>query len=91
MLTCQLQPRLGIGLDDLKPIRHAAKITVPKFFLAGTADRDTTLRESQALFAAAAEPKQLWLIDGARHVDLHAFAKAEYEKRVLDFLAANLN
>ena len=91
LLTCQLKPRLGIGVDDLKPIQHAAKITVPKFFLAGTADRDTTLPESQALFAAAAEPKQLWLIDGARHVDLHAFAGAEYEKRVLDFLAANMN
>lgn len=91
LLTCQLKPRLGIGLADLKPIQHAAKITVPKFFIAGTADRDTTLPESQALFAAAAEPKQLWLLDGAAHVDMHAFAKAEYEKRVLDFLAANLN
>jgi alpha-beta hydrolase superfamily lysophospholipase len=91
LLTCQLKPRLGIGPDDLKPIEHAAKITVPKLFLAGTADRDTTLPESQALFAAAAEPKQFWRLDGAAHVDLHAFAKAEYEKRVLDFLAANLN
>lgn len=91
LLTCQLKPRLGIGLDDLKPIERARKISVPKFFLAGTADRDTTLPESQALFAAAAEPKQLWLLDGAAHVDLHAFAKAEYERRILEFLGKNLN
>jgi len=91
LLACQLKPRLGIGLDDLKPIQHAAKITVPKFFIAGTADRDTTLPESQALFAAAAEPKQCWWLDGAGHVDMHAFAKAEYERRVLEFLAKNLN
>ena len=91
LLICQLKPRLGIGLDDLKPILHAAKITVPKFFIAGTADRDTTLPESQALFAAAAEPKQFWLLDGAAHVDMHAFAKAEYERRILEFLAKNLN
>ena len=67
LLTCQLKPRLGVGLDDLKPIDHAGKISVPKFFIAGTADRDTTQAESQALFAAAAEPKQLWLLDGAAH------------------------
>ena len=91
LLTCQLKPRLGIGPGDLKPIERAAKITVPKFFIAGTADRDTTLPESQALFAAAAEPKQLWLLDGAAHVDMHVFAKAEYEQRVLAFLAKNLN
>ncbi len=91
LLTCQLKLRLGIGLDDLKPIEHARKITAPKFFIAGTDDRDTTRPESQALFDAAAEPKQLWLVDGAAHVDMHVFASAEYERRILDFLAKNLN
>jgi alpha-beta hydrolase superfamily lysophospholipase len=91
LLTLQLKPRLGVGLDDLKPIDHAGKITVPKFFIAGTADRDTTLPESQALFDAAAEPKQFWPVVGAAHVDMHAFVKTEYERRILDFLARNLN
>jgi alpha-beta hydrolase superfamily lysophospholipase len=90
-LTWQLKPRLGFGTDDLCPIQQVGKITVPKFFIAGTADHDTRLPESQALFDAAAEPKQLWLVDGAAHVDMLAFAKAEYEKRTLDFLAKNLN
>ena len=91
LLTWQLKPRLGFGVDDLRPIRQAGKISAPKFFIAGTADRDTTLPESQALFDAAAEPKQLWLVEGAAHVDLLSFSRAEYEKRVLDFLAKNLN
>lgn len=90
-LTCQLKPRLGFGPDDLRPIGQVGKITIPKFFIAGTADRNTTLPESQALFDAAAEPKQLWLVDGAAHVDMLVFEKAEYQKRVLDFLANNLN
>jgi fermentation-respiration switch protein FrsA (DUF1100 family) len=91
LLTWQFKPRLGIAMDDLRPIHQAGKISTPKFFIAGTADRDTTLPESQALFAAAAEPKQLWLVDGAAHVDMQAFAKIEYDKRVLDFLAKNLD
>ena len=90
LLLCQLKPRLGISLDDLKPIECARKNSVPKFFIAGSVDHLTTARESQDLFNAAAGPKQYWLVDGAAHVDLHAFARAAYETRVLAFLAENL-
>lgn len=90
-LTCQLRPRLGVGAAGLRPIEQVGRITVPKFFVAGTADRDTTLQESRDLFNAAVEPKQLWLVDGAAHVDLHEVAKGEYETRILDFLARALN
>ena len=90
LLTCQLKPRLGIGIDDLKPIAHARTLAVPKFYLAGTADLDTTIAEARSLFAADAEPKQSWWIQGAGHVDLHAFARRDYEDRVLAFLAQYL-
>ena len=68
------------------PIRQVGKITAPKLFVAGTADSETTLPESQALFDAAADTKQLWLVAGARTCDMLSFDKSEYEKRVLDFL-----
>ncbi len=90
LLTCQLKLRLGVGADDLRPIVRAGNIPVPKLFVAGTVDRDTTLSESRALFAAAAAPRELWLVGNAAHVDLHAFARAEYERRILEFLAKNL-
>jgi fermentation-respiration switch protein FrsA (DUF1100 family) len=38
------------------------------------------------LFAASSNPKELWAVEGAGHVNLHAFAKAQYEQRVGDFL-----
>ena len=90
LLTCQLKPRLGISLDDLKPLESARKISVPKFFLAGTMDRDTPIDEAKSLFAAAAGPKQAWWVDGAAHVDLHRFAGSEYEQRVQAFLECHL-
>ena len=90
LLTCQLKPRLGIGLDDLKPMESAKNVTAPKFFISGTADRNTTIAEAKSLFAAAAEPKQSWWVDGAAHQDMLNFAKDEYEKRVLAFLATYL-
>jgi uncharacterized protein len=90
-LTWQLRPRLGVGAADLRPIEQVGRITVPKFFVAGAADRDTTLQETRDLFNAAAGPKQLWLVDGAAHIDLHEVAKDEYEKQVLEFLSGTLN
>ena len=91
LLTCQLKPRLGVNPDDLNPQACARKISIPKFFLAGTADRDTTIEEARDIFAAAAEPKQAWWVDGAGHEDLHRFAGSEYEQRVLAFLGSRLS
>jgi len=91
LLTMQLRPRLGIGLEALRPIEHAKTLTVPKFFLSGSADHLTTAQEARDLFAAAAAPKEFWLVANAAHVDLHAFARAEYEQRVLGFLGQHLH
>jgi fermentation-respiration switch protein FrsA (DUF1100 family) len=42
------------------------------------------------LFERAPQPKALWLVDGAAHQNLHRHAGAEYERRVLEFLAQHL-
>ncbi len=91
LLVWQIKPRLGFVPEDLCPIREVSQITVPKFFIAGTKDRHTTLAESQRLFDAAAQPKEFWAVQGAGHVNFHDFAKGEYERRVLKFLKENLN
>lgn len=89
-LTVQIAPRLGIDASALRPLDRVAEIAAPKLFLAGSDDADTTLHESREIFACAAEPKQLWVVDGAGHVDLHAFAREEYERRVGGFLRERL-
>lgn len=85
LLTVQLKLRAGISVEQLRPIARAGRIVAPKLFIAGSEDRHTTLDESKELFAAAGEPKELWVLEGARHVDAHAFAAGEYERRVLSF------
>jgi alpha-beta hydrolase superfamily lysophospholipase len=91
LLTWQLKLRSGFSSSDLRPIDHMSGMRMPKLLIAGAEDRHKTLAESRELFAAASEPKELWVVDGARHQDLHAFAKTEYEQRVLAFFAKNLN
>jgi uncharacterized protein len=86
LMMAMIRPRLGFGANELRPIDRVGRLKTPKFFMFGTADRDTTLGESMEMFNAAAEPKQMWAVEGAAHVDLHSCSGGEYERRVLEFL-----
>ncbi|MFL6679508.1 MAG: alpha/beta hydrolase [Burkholderiaceae bacterium] len=86
-LLCQMPWRLGVTPAQLHPIDALPSLRSPLMIAAGDADRHTTPAETRRLFAAArAEPKSLWIVQGAAHVDLHAFARPEYERRVGGFL-----
>ena len=65
-------------------------LNAPVMVMAGTHDRHTESDETRELFAAAREPKQLWLIEGARHQNLHRYASDAYEQRVLRFFRQHL-
>lgn len=85
LLRWQLKPRLGISTSGLRPIDKVNSVHVPKLFLAGEKDKHTKIEESRAIFAAAAEPKELWVVSGAEHEDLLGRAGEEYERRVFLF------
>jgi fermentation-respiration switch protein FrsA (DUF1100 family) len=90
LLTVQLQPRLGFGVGDLRPIDTVDRVGAPLLVIAGTEDRHTTIVQSRRLFARAQAPKELWEVPGAGHVDYHLAAPAEYEARVGGFLGRHL-
>lgn len=90
LLTWQLPLRLGIWPSELEPIKLLASIHAPILIAAGDQDRHTTLAETRRLFRSAAEPKQLWIVEGAAHVDLYAFAPEAYKSKISGFLARYL-
>jgi fermentation-respiration switch protein FrsA (DUF1100 family) len=90
LLLWQVEPRLGFDPIALNPIDRIANAGAPLLLIAGSEDRHTTIEESRALFDAAAQPKELWVIEGAAHQSFHRFAGVAYERRVLEFLAKYL-
>jgi fermentation-respiration switch protein FrsA (DUF1100 family) len=90
LLIMQLPIRAGIDEIALRPIDRVGAIKAPKLFIAGAKDRHTKLAESRELFAAASEPKELWVVEEAAHSDVHKVAKEEYERRILDFFGKRL-
>ena len=87
LLLAQVGPRLGIPRSSLRPIDRVAGIGCPILIASGAEDLHTPATETRRLFEAAADPKELWLVPSAGHVDLHAAAASEYEARILTFLS----
>ena len=89
-LLAQLHMRLGVPAIELRPIDHMAAFKAPVFVLSGAQDQHTTQTQTRRLFEAALHPKELWLVHGAAHVDLHAHDPVSYENRVGAFLRKHL-
>lgn len=89
-LLWQLPLRTGVHAEDLRPIRHLPSLGAPVLVASGAEDMHTTWVETQRIFDSAVEPKELWRVEGAAHVDLHAFQPEEYQRRVLRFMAKHL-
>jgi hypothetical protein len=51
----------------------------------------TRLVESRAMFLAAGANSTLWIVPGARHVDLYQYAGDDYRRHVGEFLDQGLH
>jgi fermentation-respiration switch protein FrsA (DUF1100 family) len=90
LLLWQLPLRTDVTAAQLRPIVAIAEWQAPLLVASGTEDQHTTWQETERIFAAAQQPKELWAVPGAAHVDLYAYAPAAYKGRVLKFFARHL-
>lgn len=67
--------------------KNAEKITpVPLLVIHGKADNIVEPIEGQEIFAAAKEPKQLWLIDEANHLQTYYVQQGTYQEKLIHYL-----
>lgn len=57
----------GLDLSKLRPLDSVAHIKQPLLIIHGAKDEVVSVDQARALYAAANEPKQLWLVEEARH------------------------
>jgi fermentation-respiration switch protein FrsA (DUF1100 family) len=80
------QWRTGLDLDALRPVDDIAAISPrPVLILAGGQDPVTGPNAGTRLYAAAREPKQLWLEPELGHLSFLKTYPTEYEHRVVGF------
>ena len=90
LLMIQIEPRMHVDARELEPIRYIASLGAPVLIVGGSLDEHTTAEETRAWYAAASEPKSLWIVDGAGHQDFSRFDAEGYRANVVGFLKRNL-
>ena len=84
--------RIGQSVASSRPIDVVGRISPrPLLIIHGADDVQIPPAHSTRLFAAAGEPKELWLVPGAGHgMNTWQVARDEYERRVVAFFRAGL-
>jgi fermentation-respiration switch protein FrsA (DUF1100 family) len=90
LLLWQLPLRTGVSPAELRPIEKLPSLQAPLFVISGAEDQHTKWVQTQRLYDAAQQPKELWKVQNAAHVDLHSFAPDEYRRKILLFLGKHL-
>lgn len=82
--------RAGVDFDRVRPIDVIGKISPrPLLLVTGDADTDTPLAIEERVFAAAGEPKEMWVVHGAEHGDYQTTDPVAFEQHVVQFLERN--
>jgi len=74
----------------VSPLEAVRDVHVPIFFLHGTTDNLIKASYTKRVYANANEPKELWLIEGARHNDMAVVGGEEYFNRIVEFFERTL-
>ena len=82
----------GVDITQARPIDYVSKLAgrTAIFFINGDADDITPLPGMQALYQAAADPKQYWIVPNAGHAQSFAIDPDGYMQRVDAFFDSYL-
>lgn len=81
----------GLAPRDVAPLVRVVDLApTPLLVIHGELDPGIPAADARAIFAAAAPPKELWVVDGAGHGQAFSTARGEYVNRVLTFFERTL-
>jgi fermentation-respiration switch protein FrsA (DUF1100 family) len=83
--------RVGVDVARIRPVDEVARISPrPLLIIHCLGDTVVPPLNSERIFAAAGNPKQLWEIPTGGHIAGHKVARQEYERRVSEFFENTL-
>ena len=81
----------GLHLDQVRPVDDIGRISPrPVFLIQGMKDTMVPLDSAQRLYKAAGEPRELWVEPDAPHMNMYAYYRMRYTKRIIKFFDAYL-
>jgi len=78
--------RLGLRMGSFNPVDAIGRIAPrPVFLIQGDRDLRMPMSDFKALWNAARDPKEQWVVPGADHGDPWMINRSTYEKKLVDF------
>ena len=76
----------GLRADMLRPIDEIGSISPrPVFLIQGMGDTMVPLNSAKQLYEAAGEPRQIWTEPDVPHLNMYAYYRTRYTRRVIKF------
>ena len=76
----------GVTIDSVRPLDDIGRISPrPVFLIQGMGDGMVPLNSAQQLYDVAGEPRQIWTETDVPHLNMYAYYKTRYTKRVIKF------
>ena len=83
--------RTGYRWQDFAPIKEIGQIAPrPVYLIHGSADTIVPVEHAYQLYAAAGQPKTLWIEEGIDHCGIYFYYRDEYARRALEFFGQYL-
>jgi len=83
--------RAGLDVARVRSVDVIGQISPrPILIIHGLDDYVLPVANSERNFAAAREPKELWLVPGAKHAESHSVEREQYEQKVVKFFTSRL-
>ncbi len=79
-------PLHWITRNEFRSVGKVAELELPKLFIHGTEDGTVPVEVGRRLYEAAAEPKELYLVERAGHNDVHLHGGSGYVRRLRRFV-----
>lgn len=77
----------GADIAQVRPVDEIASLSPrPILLVHGALDKLVPVSNARALYAAAREPKEIYIVDDAGHWGLAQADPAEYQRRLIEFL-----
>lgn len=84
--------RAGYRFHQVEPLREVARLAPrPVLFIHGEKDTMVDPKDATRLYAAARQPKELWLVPNAEHCGAYFEERVSYVQKIVDFFERALN
>ena len=74
-----------VARNQFRSIHKVGRLTLPKLFIHGGSDERVPPALGRRLYDAAAEPKEIYVVPGAGHNDIHRQGGLRYLRRISRF------